>query len=79
MQNTTSAETGTAQASRPDFIRGDTVTLPESFQLRRPGVTTGTIDRLRKNVLGKWRAYVIVNGVRWVFPVSRLKKIEGGK
>lgn len=79
MQNTTSAETGTAQASRPDFIRGQAVILPESFQLRRPGVSTGIIDRLRKNVLGKWRAYVIVDGVRWVFPVAHLKKTASGK
>jgi hypothetical protein len=75
----TPAATFPAQASRPDFIRGDTVTLPDSFQLRRPGVKTGTVERLRKNVIGKWRAYVIVNGVRWVFPVAQLKKIASGK
>jgi ABC-type proline/glycine betaine transport system substrate-binding protein len=79
MQNTTSAETGTAQASRPDISAGDSVNVPATFHLMRKGVNTGTVESVRRRACGKWEAYVVIENVRWIFPLAQLKKIASGE
>ncbi len=80
MQNTTSAETGTAQASRPDLSPGDKAAIKFNYIFGIQKNDECTVEIVRQRVCGKWEAYVIFEGKgMWIIPIDKLKKIASGK